>query len=93
MISHTTEQFRKLLAQLPKEIQKQAKEAYLQFEKDPYHPGLRFKRVHSKRPVYAVRISRDYRALGVQRDNEIIWFWIGSHSDYDKILKEMRRAG
>ena len=54
MISHTTERFRKLLAQLPKEIQKQAKEAYLQFEKDPFYPGLRFKRVHSKRPIYAV---------------------------------------
>ena len=92
MKSHTTEQFRKLLAQLPKNIQKQTKEAYLQFDKDPYHPGLRFKRVHSKRPIYAVRISRDYRALGVQRNNEIIWFWIGSHSDYDKILKEMRKA-
>ena len=92
MISHTTERFRKLLAQLPKEIQKQAREAYLQFEKDPFYPGLRFKRVHSRRPIYAVRISRDYRALGIQRDNEIIWFWIGSHSDYDKILKEIRSA-
>ena len=92
MISHTTERFRKLLAQLPKEIQKQAKEASLQFENDPYHPGLRFKRVHSKQPIYAVRISRDYRALGIQRDNEIIWFWIGSHSDYDKTLKEVRSA-
>ena len=92
MISLTTERFRKLLVQLPREIQKQAKEAYLQFEKDPYHPGLRFKRVHSKRPIYAVRISKDYRALGVQRGSEIIWFWIGSHSKYDKILKEMRKA-
>ncbi len=92
MILHTTEQFRKLLAQLPKYIQKQAKEAYLQFEKDPYHPGLRFKRVHSKRLIYAVRISRDYRALGFQRENELIWFWIGSHADYDKILKEKRKA-
>ena len=92
MISHITEQFRKLLAQLPKDIQKQAKEAYLQFEKEPYHPGLRFKRVHSKRPIYAVRISRDYRALGVQRENELIWFWIGSHADYDKILKEKRKV-
>ena len=88
MISHITEQFRKLLVQLPKDIQKQAKEAYLKFEKDPYYPGLRFKRVHSKRPIYAVRISRNYRALCVQRENELIWFWIGSHADYDKLLKE-----
>ena len=90
MISHTTDQFRKLLAQLPKDIQKQAKEAYLQFEKNPYYPGLRFKRVHSKRPIYAVRISRDYRALGVLQDNKLIWFWIGSHAEYEKILKENR---
>ena len=92
MISHTTEQFRKLLYKLPKDIQKQAKEAYRQFEKDHNYPGIRFKRVHSNRPIYAVRISRDYRALGVQKENEIIWFWIGSHSDYDKILKEMKRV-
>ncbi len=92
MISHTTEQFRKLLGQLPKDIQKQAKEAYLQFEKEPYHPGLRFKRVHSKRPIYAVRISRNYRALCIFRENELIWFWIGSHAEYDKILKEKRKA-
>ena len=86
MISHTTERFRKLLGELPKEIQKQVREAYLQFEKDPYHPGLHFKRVHSKRPIYSIRISKDYRALGIQQDSAIIWFWIGSHSDYDKML-------
>ncbi len=58
-MSHATERFRKLLAQLPKKIQKQAKEAYPQFEKDPYHPGLRIKPVHSKRPIFEVRISRN----------------------------------
>ena len=92
MISHTTERFRKLLADLPKEIQRQAKEAYAQFQKDPYHPGLRFKRVHSRRPIYAVRISKDYRVLGIRQDSEIIWFWIGSHSDYDNILKQLRHT-
>jgi hypothetical protein len=90
--SHTTELFRKLLEQLPKAIQKQAKEAYVQFEKDPYHKGLHFKRVHSKLPIYSVLISRDYRALGIQRNGVVIWFWIGSHSDYDKMLKKMKNA-
>jgi hypothetical protein len=27
-----------------------------------------------------------YRALGVRRDDTIVWFWIGSHADYDKLL-------
>ena len=92
MISHTTKRFRDLLANLPNVIQRQTKEAYDKFQKDPYHPGLHFKRVHSKRPIYAVRISKDYRVLGIQGDAEIIWFWIGSHSDYDKILKQLRHS-
>ena len=92
MISHTTERFRNLLKRLPQEIQKHVRQTYVQFKENPYHPGLRFKRVHSKRPIYAVRISKNYRVLGIQKNGEIVWFWIGSHSDYDKILKQIRRA-
>ena len=91
MSSHTTQQFRKLLKNLPKEIRKQAKEAYKHFEDNPYHPALYFKRIHSTKPIYSIRISRDYRAVGIQHNNGIIWFWIGSHSDYDKILKRKRQ--
>jgi len=43
MNSHTTEQFRKLLGNLPEEIRRQAKEAYTQFRKNPYYPPLYFK--------------------------------------------------
>jgi mRNA-degrading endonuclease RelE of RelBE toxin-antitoxin system len=92
MISHTTERFRKLYENLPKQIREQANQAYSQFKSDPYHPGLHFKRIHSSRPIYSVRITKDYRAVGVQQDNEIIWFWIGSHSDYDKLLNQLRHA-
>jgi len=90
MISHTTEQFRKLFTGLPKEIQKQAKEAYAHFKKDHFYPGLQLKRVHSTRPIYSARISKDYRVVGIQQNSTIIWFWIGSHSDYEKILKKLR---
>ena len=72
MISHTTERFRKLLLSLPKENKKQAREACALFKIDPYYPGLHFKQVHSSRPIYSGRISRDYRALGIQQDKEII---------------------
>jgi hypothetical protein len=47
---------------------------------------LRFKHVHPTEPIYSVRISLDYRALGVLQDDDIVWFWIGSHADYDKLL-------
>lgn len=89
MISRTTEKFRALFALLPNTIKAQAKEAYQQFKKDPYHPSLQFKRVHSSKPIYSVRINLDYRAVGIIQDNEIIWFWIGSHNVYEKLLKKL----
>lgn len=89
MISHTTERFRKAFSNLPQQVQQQAKEAYRQFKADPFYPSLRFKRVHSTKPIYSVRINVDYRAVGVQQENEIIWFWIGSHADYSKLLASL----
>ncbi len=35
----------------------------------------------------SVRIGIGYRALGVRKGEEIIWFWIGSHADYDRLLR------
>lgn len=90
MNSTTTEQFWKRYATLPAEVKTQAKEAYTLFMQDPYHPGLRFKRIHSTRPIFSIRVSLHYRALGIAEESEITWFWIGSHSDYDKLLKRLR---
>jgi hypothetical protein len=92
MISHTTERFRKLYENLPEQIRKHAKQVYSRFKRDPYYPGLHFKRIHSSEPIYSVRITKDYRAVGVQHSNQIIWFWIGSHSDYEKLLNKIRNA-
>ena len=73
---------------LPKVRKKQAQSAYRQFQEDPYHPSLNFKRVHSKRPMYSVRISKNYRAVGILSENKSVWFWIGKHSEYEKMLKQ-----
>jgi len=87
MISATSSRFWKCYKKLPKHIKKEAKEAYIQFKKNPYHPSLRFKQVHSTRQIFSIRISKDYRVVGIQKNNQVIWFWIGSHSDYDSLLK------
>jgi hypothetical protein len=89
VISRTTEKFRGLFILLPEVIKVQAKVAYQQFKKDPYHPSLQFKRIHSSKPIYSVRVNIDYRAVGIIKDNEIVWFWIGSHNVYDKLLKKL----
>lgn len=90
MNSKTTERFWKCYGELPGTIKKQAKEAYKQFQEDPYYPSLHFKQVHSTRPVFSVRITKDYRAVGIIQGEDIIWFWIGTHSEYNKILKQLR---
>ena len=38
--------------------------------------------------VYSVRIGRGWRALGYMTDNSMVWFWIGSHAEYDRLLSE-----
>ena len=81
MRSHTTERFRKALEALPAQVQRQAKKAFEKWQRNPYHPSLRFKKIHSDKAIYSVRISLDYRALGVREKGQMIWFWIGSHVD------------
>jgi len=55
---------------------------------DPAHPSLAFKRVHATEPIYSVRVSRGYRALGLRERDLVTWFWIGSHADYERTLRQ-----
>ena len=86
MKSRTTKAFRSLLAKLPKSTKTEAQNADKLFQENPAHPGLQFKCVQKKAKVYSVRISLDYRALGTLDGDEVVWMWIGSHADYDKLL-------
>ena len=86
MKSRTTSRFRRAFAELPPDIQQRAREAYKRFQANPQHPGLRFKQVHASRPIYSVRVTLGYRAIGVREGDEIVWFWIGSHDEYDRLL-------
>lgn len=72
---------------LPNQVKRQARNAYILFQGNPNHPSLNFKRVGRRQPVYSVRVSASYRALGVMEQNDIIWFWIGSHQEYDQLLR------
>jgi hypothetical protein len=52
-------------------------------KENPLHPSLHFKKV---KLYYSVRVNLQYRALGIEVPEGIVWFWIGNHSDYDRIL-------
>jgi hypothetical protein len=87
MTSRTTRGFRQLFAALPPRIQRQARHSYRLFRENPAHPGLHFKQVHSDPQTFSARVGISYRALGVKDGDVIVWFWIGSHDDYDRLLK------
>jgi hypothetical protein len=84
--SRTTRRFREAYANLPEETRQQARQAYMLFRKDPHHPGLRFKKVDEESNTFSVRVGLGYRALGVMEGTIIVWFWIGSHADYDRLI-------
>ncbi len=90
MKSTRTREFRELYDTLPQGVQRQADKAYQQFATDPdYYSGLYFKSVGGDPTWYSARIGISYRALCRRaRDGVYIWFWIGSHADYDKLLKQ-----
>ena len=74
---------------LPGDIKERARAAYRRFEENPAHPGLRFKKVHPTDPIYSARVTQDYRAVAVVRDDLVVWFFIGNHADYEKLLRSL----
>ena len=72
-------------------MRRQAQRNYQIWKDNPQHPSLQFKKVHASKPIYSVRVGIGWRALGVvdSETNTIAWFWIGSHADYDRILKNL----
>lgn len=72
--------------QLPEDVQRLANKNFELLKTDPYHPSLHFKKVGDKKQLWSVRVGAHYRALGVEKPEGIVWFWIGAHAEYDKLL-------
>lgn len=89
MTSKTTDRFRKAYVQLPEHVRRRAREAYRLFSDNPKHPSLRFKHVHPTRPIYSARVGLGYRALAVWDADVVVWFWIGTHADYDQLIQSL----
>jgi mRNA-degrading endonuclease RelE of RelBE toxin-antitoxin system len=90
LISRLHPDFRRDLDRLPAEVRARAREAYRRFAADPAHPGLRFKRLHATLPLWSVRVSDSYRAVGIRKgESEIVWFFIGTHAEYEKLLRSL----
>jgi hypothetical protein len=89
LISHLSDAFRRCFRELPEDIQRKARKNYRLWREDPSHPSLEFKRAHTRRPIYSIRVGIGWRALGIREGDTIIWFWIGPHSTYEKLLEKL----
>jgi len=89
MTSQLTEDFVASFRRLPRRIQDLARKNYRLWKRDPAHPSLDFKQVSRRSPIFSVRVGIGWRAVGVKREDTMIWFWIGSHAEYDKLLRQL----
>ena len=69
--------------QLPEEVQRLADESYRLLLEDSRHPSLHFKSIGR---FWSVRVGLHYRALALRYETYIVWFWIGPHAEYDKLI-------
>jgi hypothetical protein len=52
---------------------------------NPDHPSLHFRRLRGSEDRYSIRVGDYYRAIGRRAGEKVIWVWIGTHSDYDRL--------
>jgi len=76
-------QFWKHYYLLPKNIQENADTCFATLKLNSKHPSLHFKNTGR---FWSVRVGIHCRALAVQKDQNFIWFWIGSNSEYDRLI-------
>ena len=87
MRHRATPKFWSFYKKLPSEIQKNADVSYKQLKRDPFHPSLHFKKVGR---FWSVRVGIYYRAVAVQKENDIVWFWIGRHDEYERLVRKSK---
>ncbi len=76
-------QFWRLYRQLPLEARELADKNFQLLKADSRHPSLHFKKIGK---LWSVRVGAHYRALGLDKTEGVVWFWIGSHADYDRLI-------
>jgi mRNA-degrading endonuclease RelE of RelBE toxin-antitoxin system len=81
-----TTRFLKCYENLPEPIQQLARKNFEMLKTNPSHPSLHFKKVGKFR---SVRVGLNYRALAVEDGEDLIWVWIGTHDEYERMIKEV----
>jgi len=83
----TTDRFWKCFENLPDPIQKVSKKNFALLKANPLHPSLHLKKVGK---FWSIRVGLSYRALAIEDDEDFIWIWIGTHSEYELMMIKER---
>lgn len=89
MIHLTLPRFWRYYRQLPGDVRDLADASFELLKADPYHPSLHLKKIGRKKALWSVRVGAHYRALGMDKPEGIVWFWIGDHDEYMRVLKQL----
>ena len=70
---------------LPNRVQEAAQKQFRLWQEDPSHPSVRFKKVGN---YWSARVTGSYRAVGIMDGEAVVWFFIGTHAEYDRLLSD-----
>lgn len=84
MNHHATPKFWAAYDRLPREVRQLADKNFELLKSNPQHASLGFKRVNR---FWSARIGLSHRALAVRYGDDLIWFWIGEHGEYDRLIR------
>jgi mRNA-degrading endonuclease RelE of RelBE toxin-antitoxin system len=82
----TTDRFWKCFDKLPRKIQELARENFELLKNDPNYPSLQLKRIGN---LWSARVTLNYRVLAYEDGEDFIWLWIGTHEEYERMIKTM----
>ncbi|RKU35758.1 hypothetical protein C6496_15775 [Candidatus Poribacteria bacterium] len=76
--------FENYRGKLPPDVRRRVPRKFELLQQNPTHRSLRFKKVRS---LWSVRISKGYRALAREEADAYVWYWIGTHDEYEKRIR------
>jgi len=86
MKSGASKRFWQCYGRVPLHIRHLADKNYELWKADHHHPSLAFKKLHGIGERFSVRVGGHYRAIGERIEDGVVWVWIGTHEDYNRLV-------
>lgn len=65
------------------DVRETADKAFAMLKANPLYPSLHFKKIGK---VWSARVGLHHRALATEIEGGYLWFWIGAHDEYERLL-------